>query len=393
MNLDVYTLSLAIFVLNVIQVGLLLVQALVIRAYPGTVWWATGIFFAAMGFLSLALAPLAGGGRPPLLVFISNGSLILGQFCIWQGTQLFSGRKFHALPLGGVILLVVGIPLVLGQPEDLFWRRVLLLVSLATLAVMAALSILRPRDARIGVTEVLFSVAMGFHAVILTATLVATILVPPSVVVSSQPSLSETMALLDGLALTTLWTVGFILLANQRMARELKTEATTDHLTGLLNRRAFFEHLVRERDLALRKGSSLTLVLVDFDHFKEVNDRWGHPAGDRALQTFARRCRSQLRSPDLLARFGGDEFAILITELSLEEAGQVLARIHDAIVETPFALGAVQVPVTASFGGAWEVPRPNHDMARLISIADDALYRAKSAGRNRVELVLADSPA
>lgn len=164
----------------------------------------------------------------------------------------------------------------------------------------------------------------------------------------------------------------------------LETLNRTDGLTGLLNRRSLVEVLGAEFAKCTRYRAPLSLVMVDLDRFKKVNDTFGHPVGNAVLKTVARVIRAELRACDAAARFGGEEFALLLPQT--DRAGAIVAaeRCRTALEAARVPTSASAVSVTASFGVAtW----PHPQVARLddlVSQADQALYRAKSEGRNRV---------
>jgi diguanylate cyclase (GGDEF)-like protein len=164
--------------------------------------------------------------------------------------------------------------------------------------------------------------------------------------------------------------------------RKLAVAVTTDALTGLNNRRAFFERL--ESSLAGKGGRPLALAMVDIDHFKSVNDRFGHPGGDEALRAVATALQGMVRTGDHVARIGGEEFAILIDGLDLADAGMVCEQVRARIAEVPIELGGEMLGVTLSLGVATRQPGESGDA--LVARADRALYEAKSNGRNRVRL-------
>ncbi len=160
-----------------------------------------------------------------------------------------------------------------------------------------------------------------------------------------------------------------------------RRDALHDALTGLPNRRAAEARLAVERARAHRSGAPLSLLMLDIDHFKRVNDRWGHADGDRVLAEVARRIRHEVRAGDLATRYGGEEFLVLLPDTALQAASDVAERIRGAIASEPVALGGGRVVVTASVGVAQL--RDGEDNAALVARADTALYRAKQQGRNR----------
>jgi diguanylate cyclase (GGDEF)-like protein len=167
---------------------------------------------------------------------------------------------------------------------------------------------------------------------------------------------------------------------------QLNQLATHDDLTGLLNRREFDRLLHEEVDRTRRFARPVALVMFDLDHFKRVNDTYGHPAGDRVLQEAAKRLGTKLRSVDRLARFGGEEFALLLVETAPEAALEAAQRYVEAIQSAPVLLpDGTALPLTVSAGVA-SLPAHAPDAARLVLAADEALYAAKHAGRNRAVL-------
>ncbi len=168
----------------------------------------------------------------------------------------------------------------------------------------------------------------------------------------------------------------------KRAEAELVTAASTDYLTGLLNRRAVFTLLEHERRRQARTPSPTSLVMVDLDHFKRVNDRWGHQVGDRVLVALADFLRSELRAQDAVARWGGEEFLILLPETDLDGAARVAEKIRRGFGDAPRVVDGTEVAVTLSIGAARLDPAQPVDES--IRRADLALYRAKEEGRNRI---------
>jgi len=172
----------------------------------------------------------------------------------------------------------------------------------------------------------------------------------------------------------------------RRLESELRELALTDSLTGLPNRRCFFETAQSLLDNA-PPSRALTVLMLDVDHFKAVNDRFGHSVGDEVLKAVAARGKAALRKEDLIARVGGEEFAALLPGTDGAQAACIARRLRQAIIATPVVVGAVAIPVTVSIGVA---SRRKDDAAAevIVERADGALYAAKSQGRDRV--VVAD---
>ena len=180
-----------------------------------------------------------------------------------------------------------------------------------------------------------------------------------------------------------------------RLMRQLKLAhavieelAATDELTHVPNRRTFFERFEEEVERARRYDANLSLVMLDIDHFKQVNDVYGHPAGDMVLHEVARLLSANIRSTDLLARYGGEEFAILIPAVAMGEAQRVAEKLRTVVEVNDIAMEGPSLKVTVSAGVAdVNAVRGDEGLLKdnLLQAADDALLRAKRHGRNRVE--------
>ncbi|MFZ6027646.1 MAG: GGDEF domain-containing response regulator [Chloroflexota bacterium] len=167
--------------------------------------------------------------------------------------------------------------------------------------------------------------------------------------------------------------------------KQLEVLATYDSLTNLLNRRALYEAIRNEWNRAYRENQAISLIMLDVDHFKEINDRHGHLVGDQALCHVAQLLTQHKRSYDIIGRWGGEEFLLLLPNTDLHEATCVAERLRHALATTPFELTArKKLFVFASFGVAGINSRKNENFEKYIQRADQALYQAKNAGRDRV---------
>jgi diguanylate cyclase (GGDEF)-like protein len=170
---------------------------------------------------------------------------------------------------------------------------------------------------------------------------------------------------------------------NARLFAEVQQLASTDGLTGLFNRRHFFELARREFAVADRQRVPLGAIMLDIDHFKQINDRYGHAAGDAVIAAVGRRLVHTARRADLVGRYGGEEFVILQTGDA--DLAAFAERLRRAVADAPIDTPAGPLSVTASAGVAVRTPG-DADPSALLSRADRALYRAKKAGRNRVAI-------
>jgi diguanylate cyclase (GGDEF)-like protein/PAS domain S-box-containing protein len=173
--------------------------------------------------------------------------------------------------------------------------------------------------------------------------------------------------------------------AVQVLQEELREQSTHDALTGLCNRRFLEESFRRELLLAERTGHPVSVIMGDLDHFKAVNDRDGHLAGDEVLRVFGTQMKHNSRASDIICRYGGEEFLLVLPGMTKEGAIERAEQLRRAIAATRISHGASQITVTASFGVA-SFPLHGLTTDELIAAADRALYSAKSDGRNRVNL-------
>jgi diguanylate cyclase (GGDEF)-like protein len=174
-------------------------------------------------------------------------------------------------------------------------------------------------------------------------------------------------------------------LERARLFQEVQSLALTDPLTGLQNRRSLFELGRVEFSRSYRMDRSFCCMMLDIDHFKQINDNYGHPIGDQVLQEFARRCVSSIRAVDLIGRYGGEELIILLPETDRETAMLVAERLCSAIRDAPFKVSIGNVDLTVSIGVAAKDDYTS-DLETLIARADQAMYIAKHRGRNRVAM-------
>lgn len=169
---------------------------------------------------------------------------------------------------------------------------------------------------------------------------------------------------------------------NERLFQELKRRSTTDHLTGLANRGAFEEHLRRHQALAVRHERPLSLILLDLDRFKQINDRFGHPVGDEVLRDVAEVLRDTARGEDLAGRLGGDELGVILPETTNDGAVAIATRILEALHQKTVRPDRSDDPIRASLGVA--TLRPDESVDQIWERTDRALYRAKTDGRDRI---------
>jgi two-component system cell cycle response regulator len=167
------------------------------------------------------------------------------------------------------------------------------------------------------------------------------------------------------------------------LEERLRLQAMHDPLTGLLNRVAIMDRLEIEMQRALRDAAPLSLAMADLDHFKAINDTYGHLAGDAALREATRKMGAMLRSYDSIGRYGGEEFIIIFPKCDVLQAGAIAERVCRFVAEKPVDIGSRRIPVTVSIGVADMRKSQRSDL--LVRAADAALFRAKATGRNQVK--------
>jgi diguanylate cyclase (GGDEF)-like protein len=197
-----------------------------------------------------------------------------------------------------------------------------------------------------------------------------------------EPTRVQTVYIAANAMLILAFGLGLILMAGDRLRENFEHSASHDSLTNALNRRSLIEACERELERCRRHGHRMALLMLDLDHFKTINDTYGHMTGDQVLISFVARVRDQLRRPDQLGRFGGEEFILLLPDTPPESALVVAERIRTAVARASDGLPAITVSIGVTSN------RPDEaDIDELLARADRALYMAKTGGRNRIAAV------
>ena len=175
----------------------------------------------------------------------------------------------------------------------------------------------------------------------------------------------------------------FVLMLSYKLNLKLESFATIDGLTGVLNRRGLEDAAVKMQDICKRINLSMAILLIDIDHFKKVNDKYGHLMGDDVLRHLSKEITNVLRSSDVLGRYGGEEFCVFLPNTTESDAVGLAERIRAGVEASPFINGSDSIKTTVSIGVADSV-RAGYDFKGLVATADSAMYGAKNGGRNRV---------
>jgi diguanylate cyclase (GGDEF)-like protein len=339
-------------------------------------WWGTAYL---LGAASVALWTFAGNTLGAMFSLALNAVGFVACGMVWNASRVFHGRQpnLPGLVLGAMAWIAAVMTL---APEATAMR---LTIGAGIVAVYAALTATelwseRRRTMQKRWPTIVVPVMHGF--VLMLPILLGDLLHPHGDLFSS--SIWVTMFAVE-LVLYAVGTVFVIfMLVSERTVTAHKTAASIDPLTGMLNRRGFAEASSRVIEREAHAGRPVTVMISDIDHFKSINDRFGHPAGDEILKLFAAVVVNSLRITDLSGRIGGEEFAALLP-CSLEEAVIVAERVREAFEGSGIVDDTGPVATTVSIGVAGGPA--GTELEVLLAAADAALYQAKRGGRNRVE--------
>ncbi len=370
MLLDISTLvTLASCITGLLGIFLLVVW-LQDRSVRAMAWWASAYLLGA-GAVALWVVDLP----LPGLREVPNALLFLACGMVWNGARLFHGRRVLPSALfAGAWLWYIGWQFDV-LPNVGNGRIVLSSLIIAIYTFLAAAELRRERR------RALAWIAAGaplLHSIVFLSPILVILLWPTE---ASADGWFAVFALQ-----TLLYVVGtafvVVVMANERITMQYKTAAMTDPLTGLFNRRAFFAAANAMIVTQMRKKRSVSVLAFDLDHFKSVNDRFGHSVGDETLRAFAATASASMRASDVIGRLGGEEFVAILPG-TLEEAMGVAERVRAAYEVAGLEIAGTKVGSTVSIGVA-EAGPPLAEFGELLGRADAALYRAKHGGRNRV---------
>lgn len=344
--------------------------------------YAYGKLLVAAGFLT---AVLRGTTLPEIAIPVANGLVIAGlsmnYVCIRHLQQKPVPRGMA--PACGATVAVLCALVLLVDPADLSHVRMLSSVAAALLLGLVTAELLLFYEGR-GIAHYMSGVLLMMMAMAFVVRVWAAASQPASPIDQMIDDGAERVVLLMSFLGTVVGSITFILMAGDAFNKELTVLAHTDGLTGLLNRRRFLEIGETEFQRARRHGRSLTVLTIDIDRFKSINDRAGHPFGDRVIQAVAATCATQIRREDAIGRLGGEEFAILLPETEGSAGEETAERLRMAIEHEVGTLGAEHgLAVTCSVGGVTLGPE-HRSFTDLIALSDAALYAAKNGGRNQV---------
>jgi diguanylate cyclase (GGDEF)-like protein len=343
---------------------------------PALKWWGTAYL---LGAASVALWTVGGSklGVPLSLALNAVGFVACGM--VWNASRVFHGRKpnWPGLVLGAMVWVAA---VLLLPPEDGALRLTVGAAIVAVYAALTAAQLWNERRRSMQQRWPTIVVPLLHGAVLMLPILLGDLLRPHDETFSSSIWVTAFSIELVLYAIGTVFVI--FMLVSDRAVTVHKTAASVDPLTGMFNRRGFAEACSRVIEREAKAGRPVTVMIFDIDHFKSINDRFGHPAGDEILKLFATVVINNVRISDLSGRVGGEEFAALLP-CSLEEGVIVAERVREAFETSGITCEEGAVDTTVSIGVAGGPA--GTELEVLLAAADTALYQAKRSGRNRVE--------
>ena len=377
--------ALACFIIGVT----LLTTLLTGRFTRSPVWWGASSLCIGAGLLGVAFR----GALPDVItVEFANTAIMAGSLLLLFGIRAFSGRELNWF-LFGIALIATWTLLALFPGEEGFAVRVMIMATAMAICdaatVREAIRLARHEGLRSAwLLAGLFAPTAAIHAWRIVQAGLGQV---GTTLFSANSGVTGWLAA-TGVTLVVLRGQVLLLLSGERSNRMLASLARHDPLTGAMNRSGLEQWLAQQARGHQQRELPASLLLIDIDHFKTLNDTRGHAAGDEILRIFARAVRGQLRSDDILTRQGGDEFAIILPGIRVREAVRVADRIRNVFRDALAGVDDLPVPPTLSIGVA-EADLRGLSLDQLLAEADEALYRAKRLGRDRVQAQLKTAEA
>lgn len=379
MTLDTPTVAFVTVLVVCLQSGILAALWLIHRAMRGVGMWAIGALLIALGVL---IAFLNSGSLPSAPLVVANILIVTGLVVTWWGIDAFFERR-PAYRLGLAIIAITAATITyLVAIENSRGRIIFLLGIFALMAGLRLYSLVREVNPGTRFSQALTGLALGFQGIYYLVLATAVYSLPPVEKPLAQISMYGWIFLIPML-LSIVVVFGAVLLVNQTIAARLQESARRDVLTEALTRRAMEEVAEDELARSRRHNLPLSLLLLDIDHFKTVNDQHGHAAGDAALRQFAAAVRRCLRREDVFGRLGGEEFCALLPSTAVGGAAQLAERIRQSVANLAVEAGGHSLSLKVSIGVA-SLGEHGESWHELVNQADRAMYAAKRAGRNRV---------
>ena len=357
------------------------------KGIPGLRLWTLSFLSGAVFCASL----LVRDHMPEALaVVVTQTCIALAAYLAFLGSRAYMGRapvphRYTALAIAAVVAVAVYFTSV--QPH--LGIRFALAGSVSGVCfLLTAHTLARGGFQRVP-ARYLFAIVAGLHGFFLLLRPLLFKLVTPGAAEGGDASMVELLSqfvVLEATLALVLMAFGTLMLTNEYITRELRHLAEVDPLTNVFNRRAFLTLLEKAISSAHRTHSDLSVLAIDLDHFKKVNDTWGHKTGDDVLRHFVGSATGCLRNEDVMGRLGGEEFAIFLPNATNEGTLAVAERLRVLVASQPVVTDRSPIGLTVSVGATQYLPGDSSDA--LLQRADEAMYRAKEHGRNRVEALV-----
>lgn len=347
------------------------------RAPAAAVYWCVAMWIGSAASVFLALRAVI---APELSIGLGNALAALAYAMTWGGFRSFDGRRVSRL---AVAAAPVAWCLAYGLSDtfaaDMNLRVILMSVIVVVYSLAIAAEVMQGRKSEPLPSRLFIAVLLALHAVFYGLRIPFTLLAPVSD--GAQPYISPWFAAfaVEIFIHTVVLSVSVLILLKERSEAIYRQAARSDALTGILNRGAFMEEAA---SMLGRHPQGGVLMLLDLDHFKAINDTYGHQAGDKVLQRFTSAVSAKLRGEMVFGRFGGEEFALFAAALDLDEAAAFADTLRQDIEGLEIGHYGTMISATVSIGVA-SVVLSGGDIDSLVASADFALYRAKAEGRNR----------
>ena len=386
MQLDFFTLYIVILLYSITLSIVWGAAAHTYRSFSAARYWFLSCLMMTAGGLILAFEGL---GLYPLAPIAGNTATIFGFHVMWLGGQRFSGVKPRWSV--AVLLTLISLVVMIAVSKDRPVQNVVYAVGQSVPIVLAIWSLISLESRNLGAKVAVFALitallGQGMEALLNLIRLAGSLSTEGYYGVAAY----SLLAIIFGIGI---WNIGFILMAFDRLRGEMEALAGVDELTGLPNRRELMRVLKTLETHGRRTGKGFSVLLIDVDDFKAINDRFGHAAGDSCLRHIALVSRKELGEANPLVRVSGDEFCAVLPGMAAAEAGHVAGRLVRAIAAEGHNPWQGQViPLSISVGVAGWNPKTALDIAQTLEAADMALYEAKRNGKNGSAISTYDRP-
>ena len=384
--LDTFTLLIVATLTSLVATAVLAVVWRLNPSVGGVRQWATGLGLVSVGLFLISARDM---GVPLLMsVVLGNALIFTGYYVSWTGNLAFLSLEYPKRQAFFYIVLTIFSTIMTyytAIDNNIIVRFLFTSLFIVFFDILNILTFWpRDKDTRYLAAGILLA-GYGLHALVFSVRGLWSFWV----LMGNDPTglgLVANLTYLMALGGVVIISMGFLAITTECLMKRVQALADQDPLTGIHNRRAFFTiaaHIWKRRD---RDEETVAVLVLDLDHFKTVNDTHGHAIGDAALRHVVRLATAVLRGDDLMARFGGEEFVILLSDTTVGDARAVAERIRQVVASSPLPLpDGTLLRVTGSLGLATTVPGDwQQTIDQLIDRADQALYRAKAQGRNRV---------